>query len=134
MKEAGTRGRNGSRDYGGILLACLLSPGLLNYLSYSTQVHQLRGGTTRSGLGILISIDSYKKASQTYLQDSYGRKASVEVPSFQVTLACVKLTKINQHIINILSNYNNGIKILANSNIIKGIKQSFPNKTAEELL
>jgi hypothetical protein len=43
--------RNGSSSHGGVLLTGLLAPhGLLSLLSYSTQDHQPRDGTTHSGM------------------------------------------------------------------------------------
>ena len=66
--------------------------GLLSLLSNRTQGHQLRGSTTRKAQALpqqtLIKKMTYRFAYSLIL----GGIFLVEVPSSQMTLACVKLT------------------------------------------
>jgi hypothetical protein len=58
--------------------------------------HLPRDGTTHSGLYPPLSILNQENAGYTHLRvtgQSYRDIFSVEVPSFQVILACAKLTK-----------------------------------------
>lgn len=80
------------------ILPCLLSArirGLHHYTrlslhSYKTQDHQPRDDPTYSGLGPHTSNTNLKNALQACLQPCLMKH--FEVPSSQMTLACVKMT------------------------------------------
>ena len=68
---------------------CLAPHGLLSLLSYRTQDHQPRDGTTHSGLG--LPHQSLIKKMPLHTAHLYGGIFSLEAPSSLMTLACVKL-------------------------------------------
>lgn len=77
--------------------AVVVLTGLLGLLSHIPRTTFLGDGTTRSGLIPPIPNPNEENATQTYLQANLiGDIFSVEVPSLQKTLACVKLTKTSQ--------------------------------------
>lgn len=61
--------------------------------SYRTKDHQPRDGTTHRGLGPPIFIINKKMCTHLRRGQSDRGCFSVEAPSSQMTLACVKLTK-----------------------------------------
>jgi hypothetical protein len=66
--------------------------GLLRLLSYRTQNHQPRGGTTHKGLGPPPSTTNEEGALQTCSQPgSYGGIFSIDAPSSLMTVAYVEL-------------------------------------------
>lgn len=79
----------------------LLTPqGLLSLLSYIQYCHMLRGGTIHGGLCPSTSIINQKNAPTDLAVGQSNRdNSSSEVPSSQVTLACIQLTKTDQHIV-----------------------------------
>lgn len=81
-----------SQVHGEVLLTSLLS---LN--PYTTQDHLSRGSATHRGQGPPTPFVNQENASQaTCLQGQLdGSRFSLEVPSSQITLASVKLTKTN---------------------------------------
>ena len=67
----------------------LASHGLLSLLSYRTQDHQPKDGTTHHGLNPPPSVTNEENTLQLELMKGFF---STEGSSFQVILACVKLT------------------------------------------
>lgn len=77
-------------------LAC--SPWLLNLLSCTAQDHLLVGGQYPQWVDLPISIINQEKAPEDTPKGQYdGGNPSAEVPSYQMTLACVGLIKAEQH-------------------------------------
>lgn len=88
-----------------MLLTSLFPHGMLSLLFSTTPNHHPRGDTTHSGLGLphqplikkLPCRHDHKQSDGSNSQSDSGN-SSAEVPSFQVTLVCVKLIKkINQY-------------------------------------
>ena len=74
------------------------SPSVLGLPSNTTQDHLPWDGTTHSRQGPPISIINQKKVPTALPADqSHVSNSSVEVPSSQVTLICVRLKETNQH-------------------------------------
>jgi len=72
----------------------LASPGLLSLLSYRTQDHQPRDGTTHNGLGPPPLITNRANALQLGLMEAFPQLRLFSL----ITPACVKLThKTSQH-------------------------------------
>ena len=66
--------------------------GLLSLLSHTTQDHPSRGGTTHRRLGPPTSVINQEKAPTGMPTGQVDRGiSSVEVPSSQTTLTCIKL-------------------------------------------
>ena len=86
-QESGDRNRG--KDYGGVLLTGLLPMALLSWLSYRTQDAPSDGITYRVHRGSPSPLTNQEHA----LTDLPGDSPSLEIPSFQMTLVCVKLTK-----------------------------------------
>lgn len=78
-------GVNWNRDHG------LALHGLLSLLSYTTQAHLPRGGTSHSGLGLFTSIICFKNCLIVLptIQPDRGI-FSIEVPFSQTAFACVQ--------------------------------------------
>lgn len=87
IREA--KGRTWGRDQRGMLFPALLSPLWLSQLSKTIQNHLPRGGTAHPGLGPPTLV-----INQASLMEAIPQ---LQVPSSQGTVACVHLTKTNQH-------------------------------------
>lgn len=74
---------------------------LAQLLSYITQDELLRDNSTHSGLSNPISITNQENAPQYAHRHSDWCNFSIELPSTQVTLVFVKLTKTIYHIIQV---------------------------------
>ena len=79
---------------------CLAPRGLLSLLSYRTQDHQPRGGTTHIGLNSLIKNSLRKCPTDLPVAQPPGGPLffffffSMEAPSPQMSLVCVKFIKL----------------------------------------
>lgn len=72
----------------------LILHGFLSLLSFSTQNHQPRGSTGHSFLSPPASIVSLENVPHICPQVNFGGGIfSIEVPSSQMRLTCIKLTK-----------------------------------------
>lgn len=72
--------------------------GFFILLSYTTQNHLPRDGTTHSSLGLPhINHESRKCPTDMPIGQFGGGKSLIEVHSSQGTIVCVKLTKTNLH-------------------------------------
>ena len=67
----------------------LISHDLISLFSFKTQNHQPRNGHTHNGLGPPPLITNSKNALQLDLMEAFF---SINVPSLQITPACIKLT------------------------------------------
>lgn len=77
---------------GGCLLA--FCPWLFILLPCTSKDHQPRGDITHSALDLLMSINNQEKAPpRTSLEAGVVDILSIESPSLQKTLVCVKLSK-----------------------------------------
>lgn len=78
----------------------ILLTGLLSLLSNTTNDHLPRTGTAHSSLGLTTSIINQKKNPLGLLTDQPDESNSTTVVfSSWVTLICIKLTEMNEHII-----------------------------------
>ena len=76
-------------------IGLLVFPGLLSLFSYKTQDHLSRCDTVHCELGLPASVMNHKH--DPWSTGQY-QKGSLQLRfTFQVTVACVKLTKPNQH-------------------------------------
>ena len=73
--------------------AYYLAPhGFLSLLSYNTQGHEPREGTTHNDLGPFPQSQIRKMSDRLAYSPSYVGSFSTEAPSSLMTLACVRLT------------------------------------------